>query len=484
LAIADTAPAQPSHGLDLEAGTTIARKYRVLSQVGKGGMGAVYLAQHEALGQRVAIKVLAGREEAETARFFREARAAAKLRSEYVVRVSDVGTEEGVGPYMVMELLVGADLAQILDATGPLSVEDAVDAVVEACAALGNAHAHGIVHRDIKPSNMFLAQRSGLPSIVKVLDFGISKLTELDTEARKLTETRTLMGSPHYMSPEQLRSAKDVDGRSDIWSLGVVLYELLTAKMPFAGDSIGAVFAAILETVPVPLRKLRPEVPPTLESAVTRCLARERSDRFQYALDFAAAIAPFGTSRARVAMEHGLVTAPLSSPSFSNETMLSAQSPRAAGATTPRPGEPTGGPYSRPSEPMRAGRGGMARWIAAGFMMVVAAGGSFWGFRALHRTPVTKELPPATAAAPAGVASSGIMSGSASAIADEPTHVAPTASAATSASASASAIASATRPVPTTSASVRGTPHRPRTPPPPRPAPPADEPKVDLDRRR
>jgi serine/threonine-protein kinase len=320
---------------------------------------------------------------------------------------------------------------------------------------------------------------------VKVLDFGISKLTELDAEARKLTETRTLMGSPHYMSPEQLRSAKDVDGRADVWSLGVVLYELLTANMPFAGDSIGAVFAAILETTPVPLRKLRPEVPETLESAVTRCLARERTDRFQYALDFAAAIAPFGTSRARIALEHGITFAPVSSPSFSNETLVSGTSPRAAGALTPQPGEPTGGPYSRPSESPRA-RSGMSRWMATTFFMVVAAGGGLMAFRSFHRTPMANESPSATAAArpsggdpPPGVAQSGPVPASASPTIDEAPH------AVASASASASAIASAMPPpVPTTIASVRGTPHRPRPPPPPRPAAPADEPKVDLDRRR
>ena len=281
----------------------LAGKYQILAEVGRGGMGAVYVAHHVALDQRVAVKVLAGHAALDVARFVREARAAAKLKSEHVVRVSDVGTADGVGAYMVMEYLVGSDLGQMLDAHGPLPISEAIDAVVEVTEALAEAHSLGIVHRDLKPSNLFLAQRTDHASIVKVLDFGISKMTNFDDATQKLTETRALIGSPHYMSPEQLRSARDVDGRADIWSLGVVLYELLTASMPFDGQTAGAVFANVLETIPKPVRSLRPDVPEQVDAVVARCLRRDPRERFQYVAELSMALAPFGTARARAAAE-------------------------------------------------------------------------------------------------------------------------------------------------------------------------------------
>src|SRR5215467_2674647 len=168
-----------------------------------------------------------------------EARAAAKLESDHVVRVTDVGTFEGIGPYIVMEYLTGLDLRQILDSHGPLPSDDAVDYVLEAIDALAEAHSLGIVHRDIKPSNLFRAERADGSGLLKVLDFGISKMYMLDgSRSQDLTSARTFLGSPLYMSPEQLRCSKDVDPRTDIWSLGVVLYELLAGVLPFDGSSL------------------------------------------------------------------------------------------------------------------------------------------------------------------------------------------------------------------------------------------------------
>ncbi|MEZ4314973.1 MAG: serine/threonine-protein kinase [Polyangiaceae bacterium] len=220
-------------------GDIVAGKYLVDRVLGVGGMGAVVAATHTQLDQRVAIKfllpqMLGSREVVE--RFQREARAAAKIRSEHVVRVSDVGTLDGGVPFIVMEFLEGKDLGELLQRRGPLPVPLAVDYVLEACEALAEAHAAGIVHRDLKPSNLFLARRADETDIVKVLDFGISKqiTPEALQSSPSLTRTTDVFGSPTYMSPEQLKASRDVDTRADLWALGVILFELISGAPPSA----------------------------------------------------------------------------------------------------------------------------------------------------------------------------------------------------------------------------------------------------------
>jgi serine/threonine-protein kinase len=290
-------------------GVLLGGKYRVARVLGRGGMGTVLLARHEVLDQRFAIKLLLGSmtdQPDAIARFMREARAAAKLQSEHVARVTDVGTFEGIGPYMVMEYLSGLDLGQLVEARGPLPISDAVDYVLEALDAVSEAHSIGIIHRDLKPSNLFLAELADGRQLVKVLDFGISKIDPtLDSGPthHKLTTTHSVLGSPAYIPPEQLKNPSDVDPRADIWSLGVVLYELLTGVLPFQGATAGALFAKIVSEEPTPIDAYRPSVPPDLARVVMQCLRRDANERFDNVLLFADALSKFGSGRARVEIE-------------------------------------------------------------------------------------------------------------------------------------------------------------------------------------
>lgn len=267
-------------------GDVIAEKYRVEGIIGVGGMGVILGARHLQLGQLVAIKVLTVGSDARddsVERFLREGRAAAALSSDHVVRIYDVGQLPSGVPFMVMERLRGQDLASVLNDLGPQSIDDSVEFIAQAASAIAEAHEVGIVHRDLKPSNLFLTRRSDGTACVKVLDFGISKqLTDLEapTLRHALTSTRQVMGSPAYMSPEQVRDAKTVDHRTDIWALGTTLYELLTHCVAFDADTLPAVCAAIVADPPVPLRSRRPEVPEALEKIVLQCLEKSPANRY------------------------------------------------------------------------------------------------------------------------------------------------------------------------------------------------------------
>lgn len=275
-------------------GAIVANKYRIDRVIGQGGMGVVVAAFHLELEQPVAIKFLNPETSARAdagERFRREARAAARIHSEHVARVLDIELLDGRIPYMVMELLEGHDLEKELELSGPLPIEVAVDYILQAIDAVAEAHAAGIVHRDLKPTNLFLAKRTGGQRIVKVLDFGISKLSGpgWGPEAA-LTRSASIFGSPLYMSPEQMRSARDVDARSDIWSLGAMLYELVAGRPPYVADSIPALCMAILNSPPPLLREALPSAPLELESILARCLARDPNDRFATVAELAQAL--------------------------------------------------------------------------------------------------------------------------------------------------------------------------------------------------
>jgi serine/threonine-protein kinase len=283
----------------LAVGTLVAGKYEVLRKLAEGGLGIVVLAVHRELNQRVAIKYLkteALANAALVARFHREARLAASLHSEHVVRVFDVGRHRRAGPYMVMEYLEGSDLASVMS-SGRIEVATAVDYVLQACDALAEAHLHGIVHRDLKPENLFLARRGTRGTIVKVVDFGLSKVTLPAGQSGsfpRLTEQGERFGTPMFMSPEQLACSADVDARSDIWALGVVLFELLTSELPFEGLTAATLAANIFSATPRDLRSLRPDASPELGSVILRCLAKDPAGRYRDIEELAADLVPHG----------------------------------------------------------------------------------------------------------------------------------------------------------------------------------------------
>ena len=284
-------------------GDILAGKYKVERVLAQGGMGVVVAAMHQQLEQRVALKFLLpeGMEnEAALGRFLREAKAAVRLRSEHVARVLDVGTAETGSPYIVMEYLEGRDLSNVLEAEGRLSVREAVTYVLQTAEAVAEAHALGIVHRDLKPANLFLTRRADGTPCVKVLDFGISKLT--NPGDMNLTKTSAIMGTPYYMAPEQLRSSKAVDLRSDIWSLGMILYELLTGCVAYQRETLPELCSAILFDPVLPPRTFLPDLPEALEAVVMRALAKAPEDRYQNLAQLAEDVAPFAKDGQRLAM--------------------------------------------------------------------------------------------------------------------------------------------------------------------------------------
>jgi serine/threonine protein kinase len=282
-------------------GDVLAGKYRVDTILGSGGMGVVVAATHMTLRQKVALKFLlpsAAQHPETKERFLREARAAVKLKSEHVAKVVDVGTLEDGAPYMVMEYLDGATLGQVVRAQGAQPIADAVGYVLQACEAVAEAHAAGIVHRDLKPENLFLTRRVDGQPLVKVLDFGIAKNVGADAPL-SLTRTSTIIGSPLYMPPEQLRSAKAADARSDIWALGAVLFELLTGRVPFTAESFSELCLKVAQDVAPAPSTLRREVPPGLDAAVLRCLEKDVAKRFQNVGELAEALAAFAPESGR-----------------------------------------------------------------------------------------------------------------------------------------------------------------------------------------
>lgn len=298
----------------VQIGEILLGKYSVERVLGLGGMGIVVAARHTQLNELFAIKMMlpdtVGHEGA-ALRFVREAQACARLKGEHIARVHDVGTLENGAPYMVMEYLAGDDLSRILQGRGALSVDETATYMSQTCEAIAEAHAAGIIHRDLKPSNLFLTRRpNGTPS-VKVLDFGISK--ELDPANQlgsNLTKTGMSFGTPMYMSPEQMANSKAADIRSDIWSLGVILYELVTGAMPFEATLMTELVTKVLVENPRPPSQVRPGIPPAFDAVVMKCLDKRPGHRYQSAQDLMRDLSPFVTAD----RQH--------SPTWTHDTML------------------------------------------------------------------------------------------------------------------------------------------------------------------
>ncbi|MEI9942209.1 MAG: serine/threonine-protein kinase [Pseudomonadota bacterium] len=292
----------------LESGTILAGKYRIESVIGRGGMGIVMAAHHLQLEQRVALKLMlpqALTNPDSVVRFLREARAAARISSEHVARVFDVGSLPSGEPYIAMEYLQGSDLAQLLKQRRRFAADDAVDYVLQACEALAEAHEVGIIHRDLKPGNLYLTKRIDGQRLIKVLDFGISKVVGVTAGGAEvsMTQSSEVMGSPQYMSPEQLISPKTVDARSDLWALGVVLYEMLCGIPPFDGETMPQLCMAIVNRPTPPLAARAPNLPPLLAAVIERCLQKAAAARFQTVAEFAQALSPLASPRARQSIE-------------------------------------------------------------------------------------------------------------------------------------------------------------------------------------
>jgi len=304
----------------VQEGDLLAGKYRIERHLGQGGMGYVVAAVHEQLHQRVAVKFLSkehAKSPGASERFLREARAAVRIQSEHVARVLDVAELDAGEPYIVMEYLLGNDLEAELTRHGTFELTVAIDYILQACVAVAEAHTLGLVHRDLKPANLFLTRRADGSPLVKVLDFGISKALASDSESGSpsLTSAQSILGSPAYMSPEQARKPKSVDMRTDIWSLGIILYQFLSGDTPFTGDTpLSILAAAFVEPIP-DLLVLRPDLPPEIEQVVRRCLEKNPEHRFQTVAELAVALEPFAdrASVPSIARIRNTIARPISS---------------------------------------------------------------------------------------------------------------------------------------------------------------------------
>jgi|GEM_PF-659207 len=398
-------------------GTRIER-YDVERYVGGGGFGAVYLARHAVLGQVVAINLL--RREVATnadvvARFLREARAAASIDSAHVVRVTDFGTTSDGVAFYVMELLAGRDLDALLR-EGALPVPRAVDLALQALEGLAAAHAAGVIHRDVKPANIVLAMERGRGSDrdhVKVVDFGLSKVS-LAGGAQKITLTGAMIGTPHYMPPEQFRGARDIDARADVYAMGVVLYQMLSAALPYDAPTYEQLLLQICVEPPRPLRDAAPMLPTAIVEVVERAMAADPDQRFQSARALAEALrgalaasssSPLPPARAAASMAF----APTQAVSVAGAYAPTIPAPEPVALPPPAPfgvTAPLHDAYADSQIGLPTRRAGPLAWFVALTLLLLGLGVAAWIAvpRLLALRP-TAPIPPALSATPSVAAS-------------------------------------------------------------------------------
>jgi serine/threonine-protein kinase len=368
----------------IAVGDVVGGKYRVDRVIGAGGMGLVVAAHHLELDETVALKFLlpeALRNPEAEARFVREARAAVKIKNEHVARVIDVGRLDGGPPYIVMEYLEGADLSAWLRRRGPLPIPQAVDFVLQACEAIAEAHAMGLVHRDLKPANLFCIQRSDGQLCVKVLDFGISKITSPGAARHEMTASNAFMGSPLYTSPEQMLLSKGVDARTDIWSLGVILFELLTGRVPFEAELVTELAIKVANQPAPLLRSILRQAPAGLEQVVATCLAKDRNARFPTVGDLAVALRDFAPKHALASVDRVLGT--MRQAGLSGGGAPPSGDPQSGPAFPVTPlGPQTGASWGTTGQRSKTSARVVAALAVAMTLGVLALAGTLWAWRA------------------------------------------------------------------------------------------------------
>jgi len=393
-----SAPAKPAEKADALLGAVIDERYRIIRRIGEGGMGIVYEVEHVVIEKHLALKVLrddySSRPEV-VARFRQEAKSASRIGNEHIVDISDFGETPSGASYFVMELLDGEDLANVLAREGTLPLSRAADIVTQCARALSAAHSKGIVHRDMKPENIFLTKRDGRPDFVKIVDFGIAKMSDIETDGqpgRKLTKTGMIFGTPEYMSPEQA-AGKQLDHRVDIYALGVIFFELLTGRVPFSGDTFMGVLTQHMFETPPSLLQANPniQVPDAAEVFVRRALAKDASERFASCDELVAALDKTvrGVSLSTPPPVEG------ASPASGKSTKMGYGVPVRAAASSPQPLAIDETIETKPSKSSNA-----LLYVGIALVALALGGGGAWFFTQSQATgATTSTTPPATTAA-------------------------------------------------------------------------------------